>query len=50
MDSAHVKLVPAVIWVRVTPDSAPPVLAATGTLLLMVVLSPSSPLVPSPQQ
>ena len=41
--SAQVKSVPAAIWVKVSPDSTPPVYAATGTPLLMVEPFPSSP-------
>src|ERR1700680_3229591 len=50
LDSAHVKVLPTQSWVRVTPASAPPVYTATGTLLLMVELLPSSPALLSPQQ
>ena len=43
MDSAQVKLLPALIWVNVSPASAPPVYTGTGTVLLAVELFPSSP-------
>ena len=48
--SAQVKFIPALIWVRVTPDRTPPVYTATGTLLCVVELFPSSPSLSSPQQ
>src|SRR5579872_6273369 len=41
--SAQVKPVPVEIWVRVTPDSAPPGYTATAPLLLIVELVPSWP-------
>ena len=37
-------------WVSDTPDSAPVLVTATGAVLVMAKLSPSWPLVPSPQQ
>ena len=37
-------------WVTVTPDSTPPVDTATGTLLSVVELFPSSPTMLYPQQ
>ena len=48
--SAQVASYPALIWVRLTPDSTPPAYTATGTLLCVVELFPSSPKVSSPQQ
>ena len=41
--SAQVERNPALIWVRVTPDSTPPAYTGTGTLLCVVELFPRSP-------
>ena len=41
--SGQVYPLPAVIWVRVTPDRTPLVSTGTGAVLLTVELSPSSP-------
>jgi hypothetical protein len=47
LSRAHVKPLPAEIWLRVLPDSAPLVVTATGAsyvpATLLVALLPSSP-------
>ena len=49
--SAHtLRSAPAVIWVTVMPASTPEVATATGALLAVVELLPSSPLALRPQQ
>ena len=48
--NAHAKLLPTPIWVSVVPAGIPPVYTGTGTVLLMVELSPSVPVLLSPQQ
>ena len=52
MDSAQVTSLPALISLRVTPDSTPPVYTGTGVVcgVDLVVLFPSSPSESSPQQ
>lgn len=50
MDSAHTALPPTLIWVRVTPASAPDVVTATGMSLAAVPPLPSCPPLPAPQQ
>ncbi len=48
--TAHVAVPPAVIWVRITPDSVPDVVTVAGTWLSVVELFPSSPSPLCPQQ
>ena len=50
MDSAHTASAPTLIWVRVTPASAPDLVTATGRSLAAVPRLPSWPLLPAPQQ
>ena len=43
-------MLPELTWVTVTPESAPLVVTATGTLLVVVAEFPSWPPLFSPQQ
>jgi len=50
LPTAQVSVLPAETWASLTPASAPVTVTATGTLLVVVELLPSWPLLSRPQQ